>query len=95
MVESQVRDVALELLKKMDELQAKGSEEALVNPYEVARHVEGLGLGSRFYTYIVNYLVGNGAIERDEWATEQQVDTTFYRITRHGFEILNGEARLR
>ncbi len=44
MVESQVRDVALELLKKMDEHQAKGSEEALVNPYEVARHVEGLGL---------------------------------------------------
>jgi hypothetical protein len=95
MVESQVRDVALELLKRMDELQAKGSEEALVNPYEVARHVEGLGLGSQFYNYVVNYLVGNGAIERDEWATQGQVDTTFYRITRHGFEILNGEARLR
>ena len=95
MVESQVRDVALELLKKMDEHQAKGSEEALVNPYEVARHVEGLGLGSQFYIYVVNYLVGNKAIEQDEWATEQQVDTTFYRITRHGFEILSGEARLR
>jgi hypothetical protein len=95
MVESQVRDIALELLKKMDEHQAKGSEEELVNPYEVAHHVEGLGLGSQFYTYVVNYLVGNRAIERDEWATSQQVDTTFYRITRHGFEILNGEARLR
>ena len=95
MVESQVRDVALELLKKMDEHQAKGSEEVLVNPYEVARHVEGLGLGSQFCIYVVNYLVGNKAIEQDEWATEQQVDTTFYRITRHGFEILSGEARLR
>jgi hypothetical protein len=95
MVESQVRDVALELLKKMDEHQAKGSEEALVNPYAVVRHVEGLGLGSQFYTYVVNYLVGNKAIEQDEWATRGQVDTTFYRITRHGFAILNGEARLR
>ena len=55
MVESQVHDVALELLKKMDEHQAKGSEEAVVNPYEVARHVEGLGYRGREFV-VTNFL---------------------------------------
>ena len=96
MVEGQVQDVALELLKKMDKHQAVGRQEVLVNPYEVAaHHVEGLEPGSEFYNDVVDYLVDNDAIEQDVWAARQQVDTTFYRITRHGFAILNGEARLR
>ena len=95
MVERKVKDVARELLKAMDEHQANGREEALVNPYEAARHVEELDPGSEFYNDVEDCLVGNGAIEQDVWATRQQVDTTFYRITRHGFEILDGKARLR
>ena len=95
MVYRNVSDIALKLLKAMDEHQAKGSEEELVDPYEAARHVEELEPGSPFYDLVVRHLLRNDAIVEDEWMAQQQVvGTTIYTISAHGFQIIRGEERL-
>ena len=96
MVYRNVSDIALKLLKAMDEHQAKGSEEELVDPYEAADlYVEELDPGSPFYDLVVRHLLRNDAIVEDEWMAQQQVvGTTIYTITNHGFKIIRGEERL-
>ena len=83
-----MRAKAMELLEAMYEhrvnVGGKVDGEELVNPYEVTHYV-GLDPGTHPYNDAVNYLVDKGAIE---WASVQVGDSTFYKVTRRGLEML-------
>jgi len=88
-MDARVRIDAMRLLRAMDEAQAKGKEEAIVVPAEVAEQVD-LNSSSLRFDEAVGYLEDRGAIVRAE-RLRKIVGTEFYLITRDGLALLSSE----
>jgi hypothetical protein len=80
----------MQLLRAMDEEQAKGKEEAQVNPAEVAEQA-GLDSSSLRFREAVSYLENGGAIVRDE-RFSGIVGSKIYLVTWHGLALSRGSA---
>jgi len=88
-MDARARIDAMRLLRAMDEAQAKGKEEAIVVPAEVAEQVD-LNSSSLRFDEAVGYLEGGGAIVRAERFRKIR-GTEFYLITRYGLSLLSSE----
>lgn len=77
---------AMKLLRAMNDLQAKGHEDAYVNPTEIAAEA-GIDPGHSAFERVVEYLEGEGAIARDE-RFDTLCGAGLYLMTRRGLEML-------
>ena len=96
-VKTQAKSDGLQLLRAIDETQARGQEGARVDPTRAA-HDAGLDVGdvgSDRYHRALEYLLEEGALAGDERTATQTVDRqphgyALYFFTRRAVQLLEG-----
>lgn len=87
----QARNDGLQLLRIMNETQARGSEKAPVTPAIAARPA-GLEIGSDRYDEAIQFLRDEGALVEDDQLTgpvgDYEHGGAAWRIAQRGFEML-------